>query len=282
MKLHEFTKEFQTEEACRTHFKEIREQLGVHCRGCGSKDHYWLQSKWQWQCKICRFRTTLRSGTVMQHAHLPFKKWYLCMALMSSTKKGVSAKEIQRQLGHKRYRTVWTMMQKIREGMGNQENNDFTKRFILNKGEIDIVNNHLPFESTRGNRKSKTLVHFAKFNIKLNDFTLKKTSILGIMTKNDSVFLSGSRTGRDNLRKSYYTQIKVRMNDEIIDSTQKWVNIIRSNFDRSLIGIHHRVSLVYLRNYMDEFCYRLNRRFLGEMRFDNLVETIARRSLWYK
>ena len=37
MKLHQFTEYFQTEEQCKAHFKRVREQLGVHCKGCGSK-----------------------------------------------------------------------------------------------------------------------------------------------------------------------------------------------------------------------------------------------------
>lgn len=43
------------------------------------------------------------------------------MALMSFSKKGISAMEMQRQLGHKRYRTIWVLMHKIRSGMGKRD-----------------------------------------------------------------------------------------------------------------------------------------------------------------
>jgi len=121
MKIHEFTQKFPNENSCRMHFKVVREQEGIVCKKCSCTKHYWLQSKWQWQCSDCRFRTTLRSGTIMESAKLSFYKWYLCMAWMSSTKKGISAMEMQRQLGHKRYRTIWVLMHKIRAGMGNRD-----------------------------------------------------------------------------------------------------------------------------------------------------------------
>ena len=46
---------------------------------------------------------------MMENSNLPIRTWYLAMAFMSYTKKGLSAKELQRQLGHKRYDTVWSL-----------------------------------------------------------------------------------------------------------------------------------------------------------------------------
>jgi len=57
----------------------------------------------------------------MENAKLPFRKWYLAMAFMSFSKKGISATELQKQLDHKRYESIWTMMHKIRQAMGNRD-----------------------------------------------------------------------------------------------------------------------------------------------------------------
>jgi len=51
----------------------------------------------------------------MENSKLPLRKWYLAMALMTFSKKGISACEMQRQLGHKRYKPIWLMMHKIRK-----------------------------------------------------------------------------------------------------------------------------------------------------------------------
>jgi hypothetical protein len=65
--------------------------------------------------------STIRSGTMMEHSNLPIRKWYLAMAFMSFSKKGISATELQRQLNHKRYEPIWRMMHKIRAAMGQRD-----------------------------------------------------------------------------------------------------------------------------------------------------------------
>ena len=81
-----------------------------------------------WQCRQCRFRTTLRSGTIMQASKLPFRKWYLAMAFMTFSKKGISAKEMQRQLAHKYYEPVWLMMHKLWEARRDEQRNQTPKQ----------------------------------------------------------------------------------------------------------------------------------------------------------
>jgi hypothetical protein len=57
----------------------------------------------------------------MENSNLPFRKWYLALAFMSFSKKGLSASELQRQLGHSRYESVWFMMHRIRKAMGKRD-----------------------------------------------------------------------------------------------------------------------------------------------------------------
>ena len=72
MNIFSFTAHFGSEEDCRLHFKEQRDKEGVVCKRCGGTSHYWLQGKWSYECKGCRFRTSLRSGTIMESSKLPF------------------------------------------------------------------------------------------------------------------------------------------------------------------------------------------------------------------
>ncbi len=118
MKLIEFTELYPDEASCRLAFKQYREKEGVTCKKCGNTTHYWKKKREQWECKKCHHRTTLKSGTVMENSKLPFRYWFIAMHLITSTKKTFSAKEIQRQLGHKRYEPIWAMMHKLRLVMG--------------------------------------------------------------------------------------------------------------------------------------------------------------------
>ena len=61
MNILEFMEVFPTEDSCKIHFKQIREKAGITCKKCGNRNHYWLASKWQWQCISCNFRTTLKT-----------------------------------------------------------------------------------------------------------------------------------------------------------------------------------------------------------------------------
>ncbi len=67
MTILEFLRKFPDNDSCKLHFRLQREQQGVICKHCGCAKHYWLQKKWQWQCSACGFRTTLRSGTIMEN-----------------------------------------------------------------------------------------------------------------------------------------------------------------------------------------------------------------------
>ena len=96
MKLIEFIEQFPDEQSCRDAFRDYRLKVGVKCRKWGNTEHYWMKTVEQFQCKQCRTRTTLRSGTVMESSNLPFRKWFLAIHLMTSTNKGFSAKKVQR------------------------------------------------------------------------------------------------------------------------------------------------------------------------------------------
>ena len=115
MKLMDFAEQFGTEEQCRIRFKKIREKEGINCKSCSGSEHYWLKGKQTYQCKDCGFRTSLRSGTIMEASKLPFQYWFICLHLMTGTKKDISAHQMKRELGHKRYEPIWAMMHKIRK-----------------------------------------------------------------------------------------------------------------------------------------------------------------------
>lgn len=132
MKLDDLVSRYSDEDQCKIAFKNLRLKQGVVCKQCAGVDHYWISTRDQFQCKTCKFRTTLRSGTVLQHSKLPFRYWFLSMYLMTMTKKGISATELQFHLGHKRYEPVWQLMHKIRRGMGERE-----KKYQL-KDEVEI------------------------------------------------------------------------------------------------------------------------------------------------
>ena len=74
-------------------------------------------------CNDCREKFTCRTGTVMERSHIPLHKWLFAIHLMSSSKKGMSALQLMRNLGLGSYRTAWFLTHRVREAMADLEPN---------------------------------------------------------------------------------------------------------------------------------------------------------------
>jgi len=173
MNIFSFTAHFVDEQSCRQHFKTERDKQGVVCKKCGSTCHYWKKDKECYECKSCRFRTSLRSGTIMENSNLSFLVWYRAMFLMSTTKKGFSAKEIQRQLGLKRYEPVWSMVHKLRKAMGNRD-----ARYTL-EGMIEMDEGYFTVASTEIEQNQCSAIPIA-----IGTRLRKNPSSFGLLDKN--------------------------------------------------------------------------------------------------
>ena len=157
MNIFSFTAEFDSEESCRNHFKSERDKIGVSCKRCSHTEHYWIKSQWSYECKKCRSRTSLRSGTIMQSSNLSFLIWYKTMFLLTATKKGFSSKEIQRQLGLKRYEPVWSMVHKLRKAMGKRDDRYTLEGMIeMDEGYFTIEASEQQHNTQKAGRGSKT------------------------------------------------------------------------------------------------------------------------------
>jgi len=110
-------------------FKGLRLRKGVICKKCGGKQHYWLASKEQFQCKDCRFRTTLQSGTVLQGSKLPVSYFFIGLHMLIQHDKQISIDEFQKETGHKYYDPLWDFVHKLKDFIRDQETetleNDF-------------------------------------------------------------------------------------------------------------------------------------------------------------
>jgi hypothetical protein len=74
-----------------------------------------------YKCKDCRKPFTATMGTIYERSHIPLHKWLLATHLMVSSKKGISALQLHRNLGFGSYRTAWFMAHRIREAMRSDD-----------------------------------------------------------------------------------------------------------------------------------------------------------------
>lgn len=294
MNIFSFTANFDSEQACIAHFKSERDKIGVTCK-CGHTEHYWIKSKLSYQCKKCNSRTSLKSGTILQHSNLPFLVWYKTIFLMTTTKKGFSSKEIQKQLGWKRYEPIWSMVHKIRKAMGNRD-----AKYTL-EGMIEMDEGYFTVESSeieqakgvrgRGAVGKKNVALMAEstvledvetgdkqrqaryFKAKVLDSHKAEqiNEVIGESLDEKSIVFTDKSTSYVDIADFVDLHITEKSNKETTEETLKWVHITISNAKRNFLGNYHKIKGKYLQLYLNEFIYKLNRRYFGEKLFDRLI-----------
>lgn len=296
MNLIEFITDYPDEASCKTKFKVYRDEVGVCCAKCSGTDHYWKQDKEQYECKNCKTRTTLRSGTVMHKSKLPYRHWFLAMHLLTSTKKSFSAKEIQRQLGHKRYAPVWHMVHKLRLTMGKRDEQYILAGAIeLDEGffttEIPQEKKEEELKRGRGSqKKSKVLVMaesemvespkkdqkprrvgYLKMKV-IEDLTAETINeVVQNSVSEKSQLCTDNSTSYVDLHGFVESHQKEVIPKERISEKLPWVHIAISNAKRQLLNSYHSIKPEFLQAYLDEFCYKFNRRYFGEAMFGRLL-----------
>lgn len=301
MNLLRFIEEYPTEESCKHHFRKQREQEGIKCKHCKGEHHYWLQSKWQWQCSNCNFRTTLKSGSIMEYSKVSIRTWYLAMAFMTFSKKTISASELQRQLNHPKYDTIWRLMHKIREGMGKRDalyqlegeiefdegyfEKATSRKVKLKRGrgsqrqvQVAVMAESTPLENLVTGEQSR---HCRYFKMKVINNHKANEIDLTVEQSFDqkSIVFTDKSTSYVNIANYVKVHVTQKSDKKTTKTTLQWTHIAISNAKRTLLGIFHKIKGKYLQNYLDEFCYKLNRRYFGERLFDRLTLAIAK-SYW--
>lgn len=116
MNIIEISQKFPLELDAIKHFEFIRWGKIIKCPFCKSKNLGVRNKDYRWHCKTCQKSFSVTSGTKLQGSRIPLKTWLYAFAIVTDAKKGVSAKQLERNLGVT-YETAWNMYHKIREMM---------------------------------------------------------------------------------------------------------------------------------------------------------------------
>jgi hypothetical protein len=233
----------------------------------------------------------------MHGSRLPLRYWFVAMHLLTSTKKSFSALELQRQLGHKYYEAIWTMLHKLRLAMGKRDDQyQLSGQIELDEGyfstAVQVEERHKPLKRGRGSqKKTKVLVMVESKHVEgkttkkgkprkvgyikmqvipdLNAETIKKQVVSGVSDK--ATLITDDSTSYVDLKgivKEHNAQVIPK---EKIGEILPWVHLAISNAKRMLLDIHHCIRPEFLQSYLNEFCYKFNRRYFGEAMFDRLL-----------
>lgn len=122
----DIVRDFPDEKHCIDYMEAMRWPEGVRCVTCGCDRISKITSsskkqtvRYLYQClePTCKQQFTVTSGTILHDSHLPLRTWFLAVAITCNAKKGLSAMQMQRDLGIKSYRTAWYLNHRIRKAM---------------------------------------------------------------------------------------------------------------------------------------------------------------------
>jgi transposase-like protein len=126
MTIRQWEAAFPNEEACDNYLIAHRWPTGVRCPRCDSHRVYPLSTmKFKWECPDCReggaYRFSHLVGTIFENTKIDLREWFRVINLMLTSKKGISARQIQRYMGFGAYRTAWHMCHGIRAALQDKE-----------------------------------------------------------------------------------------------------------------------------------------------------------------
>ena len=261
----EARKEFSTQIKCEEHLARMRWPNGVTCPRCGAKHPAYLQSRRQWQCKSCRYQFSVTAGTIFHKTHIDLPRWMIALWLVCYSPKGVSSKQIQRELGVT-YKTAWYMTRRIRGAIQNS----FLGITIEGTVEIDEAVIHADGGQASGNTPYNTKDVLGMLSRDSGAIRLIVLDQLGrseierVCTKTlqsvHAIYSDAAhrlrflkRYGKHQFVTHYlgYADGEVHVNN--VESA--W-----SLFKRGLLGVYHHVSAKYLQEYLDEFAFRRSHR----------------------
>lgn len=288
MSLIEFSDKYNCESACRLDLWERRLRIGFECPHCHCVAGYKLEKTLKWECAKCKHQVSLIAGTVFDNTKIGLRKWYFAAFLLVSSKGGISAKELQHQIGVT-YKTAWYVNRRLREAMGTA-NNKYKLDGIITMDEAYFTGRDNTENSKKRGRctnKSKVIVaislteggkpRYAHMEVVENfrAATIEKFANDHIK-KGSKIIADGFRSYKSQkLKKSYFVDFDVTAADSS-DSQLQWLHTLVSNAKAFLLGTFHGLKAQDLQLYLNEFCYRFNRRYMPHLMFDKLIDSAIR------
>ncbi|MEC4681346.1 MAG: IS1595 family transposase [Nitrospirota bacterium] len=279
----EFFKRFPDDDTCLDHLMKVRHGESVDCPKCERHGKFHrVKKRPLYECAWCGHQISPMAGTPFERSHTALQKWFYALYMFTTSRHGVAAKELQRQLGVT-YKTAWRMGHEIRKYMADVDGDPPLTGHI----EVD--------EAYLGGKRPK-----------IKGFTGRgakgKTIVMGMLERDGELFTKVVPTAG---RKSLIPPIVERLKPGTRISTDEWgpyqilsslgydhqtvdhgskeyargdvhVNSIEgfwSQLKRSIRGTHVWVSGKHLPKYLGEFEYRYNMRKVPELMFDRLLRS---------
>jgi transposase-like protein len=276
----EFQERFATEQGCREYLFASRWPEGFICPGCGSRCCGAETRRHLWICTECGRQTSVTAGTVMHGTRVALRLWFWAAYLVATHHPGISAKQLQRQLGISRHETAWMLLHKLRAAMVAPE-----RELLKHEVEIDEFFLGGYEEGLKGGRKpgKKTLIGVAievrergSGRLRLQMLPdgsapallafARATTTPGAIIHTDGwqPYRVLATNGYDHRRRP---KGSVAPGEQLLPRAHRAI----SNLKAWMHGTHRGVSEAHLPVYLDEYVFRHNRRGTPMAAFQTLL-----------
>ncbi len=280
----QFFKCYPSDEACLQHLFDVRFGQGFTCPSCDRPSNWYrIKAERAYSCQWCGHHLHPTVGTPFAKTRTPLQMWFYAIYLFTTTRNGVAAKELQRQLGVT-YKTAWRMADEIRKHMADVDG-DVVIGGAGKEVEIDetLVGGVMKGAGQGNYRANKTvllgMVERGGDVVTKVVPNVRKHHLLPVIADN---VLPGTAIHTDqnhtykNLPGMGYSHAAVNHNnDEWVrgDCHVQTIEGFWSQLKRTVSGTHISVSGKHLWKYAKEAEYRFNRRHRGDQMLPELLST---------
>lgn len=293
----EFQRMFPDEEACRRYLELMRWPSGFTCERCGvSEDPLRLATRTGvLKCRSCLQHTRLTAGTIMQDTRTPLQVWFWAAYLVSTQTSGISALELQKQLGIARYETAFQMLHKLRASMVRPDRDPIGAQWPIEMDIVFVGGKHkgggsgktdkapviiaveIRQKELRDPQTGKLVKRALAGRVRLRKLPNKSAAQVDRFSKD--CIAPGAHIATDDggefeglaLCGYHHQPLPMLGNRARMDAWLPLVSAVTANLKAWLDGTFHGVSKPHLQAYLNEFMFRFNRRFYRPMSFRTLL-----------
>jgi transposase len=246
------------------------------------------QQRQSWTCTACGFHLHPTAGTIFHKSSTSLHLWFYAMYLMTSTRCGISAKQLERELGVT-YKTAWRMFTLIRNELMVDDDEPLSGAVEADETYVGGKRrNGKTGRPGRGDRKKTPVFGMVERGGRVVASKVPDASALSLMPQiekrvlPESVVYTDEWRGYGRLERSGYQHRRIHHAQEIWVMGDVHTNTIEgfwSLVKRGVAGTHHAVSAKWLQGYLNEYAWRYNHRDDGQAMFLTLLLRSATTSL---
>lgn len=296
LSLPKFQEKFADEESCLQAILQARWPRGFICPHCHHNDGIRLHCRPRViECRMCKRQTSITSGTLFHKSHVALPIWFLCIYLFAQDKGGASAVRLSKQLGVSQP-TAWFMLQRLRIAMSTRDENLTLAGYI----ELDEAFFGGRSKSKRNRKppsdnKKQVLILVESGFMEAGNLVMKVIDgpdydvlkpIIADKVESDppGQFFRSDAWGSHHVVTALGHHINMApVPIALQDKALRCVNLAVSNAKSFFKGTYHHFCKVHIQRYLDEFCYRWNRRHVfGELALHLLTASVLHPPVPYK